>query len=97
MNINHDGYVGVLFAGLIITKDGPKVLEFNCRLGDPETQSIMPLLETDLLQIMDHCVNGTLESNHVKWSEKSSVTVVIASEGYPSNNWVYGSNGPTTN
>ena len=85
MNINHDGYVGVLFAGLIITKDGPKVLEFNCRLGDPETQSIMPLLETDLLQIMDHCVNGTLESNHVKWSDKSSVTVVIASEGYPGN------------
>ena len=83
MDLNYGGYVGVLFAGLIMTKEGPKVLEFNCRLGDPETQVILPLLETDLLNIMDHCVNGTLESDFVKWSAKSAVTVVMASAGYP--------------
>ncbi|MQG22663.1 MAG: phosphoribosylamine--glycine ligase [SAR202 cluster bacterium] len=83
MDSQYSGYVGVLFAGLIITKDGPKVLEFNCRLGDPETQVILPLLETDLLNVMQHCVNGTLESKFVRWSTKSSVTVVMASDGYP--------------
>lgn len=83
MDLNYGGYVGVLFAGLIMTKEGPKVLEFNCRLGDPETQVVLPLLETDLLNIMDHCVKGTLKSEFVKWSGESAVTVVMASSGYP--------------
>jgi len=83
MDVTHGGYIGVLFAGLMMTNSGPKVLEFNCRLGDPEAQVILPLLETDLLSIMNACVNGTLESIHVKWKSKSAVTVVMASGGYP--------------
>ena len=79
----HNEYIGVLFVGLMVTESGPKVLEFNCRLGDPETQTIMPLLEADILEMSMACIDGNLESVGVKWSDESCVTVVLASEGYP--------------
>ncbi|KAM3962620.1 trifunctional purine biosynthetic protein adenosine-3 Gart [Aphomia sociella] len=77
-------YVGILYAGMMITKSGPMTLEFNCRFGDPETQVLMTLLESDLYNIMKACVNGTLKQIQVTWNTKlSAVGVVIASKGYP--------------
>ena len=76
-------YKGVLYAGLMLTPDGPKTLEFNCRFGDPETQVILPLLETDLTRILLACVDGTLDSFEVEWSDEACATVVLASPGYP--------------
>jgi phosphoribosylamine--glycine ligase len=76
-------YVGVLYAGLMLTADGPRVLEFNCRFGDPETQAILPLLETDLLEIMLACVEGRLDQVDVRWRRGACATVVLASAGYP--------------
>jgi phosphoribosylamine--glycine ligase/phosphoribosylaminoimidazole synthetase len=76
-------FVGVLFAGLILTADGPKALEFNCRFGDPETQAVLPLLESDLLDVVEACVDGRLKGVDVKWRPESAACVVLASEGYP--------------
>lgn len=76
-------YVGVLYAGFMLTKDGPKVLEFNCRFGDPETQVLLPLLDSDLYEIMKACVEGRLEQNMVQWKNEFATTIVAASEGYP--------------
>jgi phosphoribosylamine--glycine ligase/phosphoribosylaminoimidazole synthetase len=76
-------YIGVLYAGLMLTKDGPKVLEFNARFGDPETQAILPLLETDLLEIFKACTRGELDGIKIRWAERSAVCVALASEGYP--------------
>lgn len=76
-------YTGVLYAGVMITDDGPKALEFNCRLGDPETQALLPRLETDLLDLMIACNNNTLNGREVTWTSEKAVCVVLASEGYP--------------
>ncbi|MCX6752171.1 MAG: phosphoribosylamine--glycine ligase [Candidatus Nomurabacteria bacterium] len=76
-------FVGVLYPGLILTKDGPKILEYNARFGDPETQTYMRLLETDLLDIFDACIDGTLKNLEIKWRPKSACTIVLASGGYP--------------
>jgi phosphoribosylamine--glycine ligase len=76
-------YVGVLYAGLMLTHSGPKVLEFNCRLGDPETQVILPLLESDLLDVMNACVDGRLSKCDVRWRSGAAAAVVAASGGYP--------------
>ncbi|KRT78434.1 hypothetical protein AMK59_6588, partial [Oryctes borbonicus] len=77
-------YIGVLYAGLMLTKDGPKVLEFNCRFGDPETQVILPLLESDLYSLMIACCNSSLDTTVLKWKANvSAVGVVMASRGYP--------------
>lgn len=76
-------YVGVLYGGLMLTSDGPKVLEFNCRFGDPETQVILPLLETDLLEILLACVEGRLDQVDVRWRPGACAMVVLASPGYP--------------
>ncbi|HLD92739.1 MAG TPA: phosphoribosylamine--glycine ligase [Anaerolineales bacterium] len=76
-------FVGVLYAGLILTSSGLRVLEFNCRFGDPETQAVLPLLETDLLEIAEACVDGKLKDLDVNWLNGASVCVVLASEGYP--------------
>lgn len=76
-------YIGVLYAGLILTQDGIKVLEFNARFGDPETQVILPLLKSDLLSIILSCTNQKLNMIEVKWSYGSAVCVVLASGGYP--------------
>lgn len=76
-------YVGCLYAGLMITDEGPKVVEFNARFGDPETQVVLPLLDSDLGEIMMACARGTLTSNMVKWKDSSAACVILASKGYP--------------
>ena len=76
-------YKGVLYAGLMLTANGPKVLEFNCRLGDPETQVILPLLKSDLLELVQAAMAGTLDQVTPVWSKGAAVTVVMASRGYP--------------
>uniref|UniRef100_A0A1B6E880 Trifunctional purine biosynthetic protein adenosine-3 n=1 Tax=Clastoptera arizonana TaxID=38151 RepID=A0A1B6E880_9HEMI len=77
-------FVGVLFAGLMMTKDGPKVLEYNCRFGDPETEVVLPLLKSDLYTVMTACCEGRLAETKLEWaSEISAVCVVMASRGYP--------------
>jgi phosphoribosylamine---glycine ligase len=76
-------FVGVLYAGLILTQDGPRVLEFNARFGDPETQVLLPLLESDLVEIMLACVEGRLTPDLVRWRDGAALGVVLAAEGYP--------------
>lgn len=76
-------YRGVIYFGLMVTEAGPKVLEINCRLGDPETQAVLPLLESDLYEIMLGCATGTLDDITVDWSPSASTTVVMASSSYP--------------
>lgn len=76
-------YKGILYIGFMVDNGNPYVLEFNCRFGDPETQVILPLLETDLVDIVEHTINGTLNEIDIKWSKKSAVCVVLASGGYP--------------
>ena len=76
-------YKGCLYAGLMITKDGPKVIEFNARFGDPETQVVLPLLESDLVDIMLACADGTLQDLDIRWSSGAAVCVVMAAGGYP--------------
>lgn len=74
---------GVLYAGVMVTRDGPKVLEFNARFGDPEAQALLPLLETDLSEVLWASCDGQLDSVRLRWSAHSAVCVVAASEGYP--------------
>lgn len=76
-------YLGVLYAGLMLTDDGPKVLEFNCRLGDPETQVILPLMESDLLEVVLACIERRLDASALHWIDGAAATVVAASGGYP--------------
>ena len=78
-------YRGVLYAGLMLTKDGPKVLEFNCRFGDPETQPQMMLLKSDLVKLMLACIKGRLKNEAIDFYSGYSVGVVMASGGYPGN------------
>lgn len=76
-------YRGVLYAGIMMTKDGPFVLEYNCRFGDPETEVILPRLRSDLLPVMVQVANGSLEAETLEWHDKACMTVVMASGGYP--------------
>lgn len=76
-------YVGVLFPGIMLTDSGPKVLEYNSRLGDPECQTYMRLLKTDLLEVIEACLDGKLNKLNVAWSGQTAVNVVLASDGYP--------------
>jgi phosphoribosylamine--glycine ligase len=76
-------YRGMLFPGLMITADGPKVLEFNCRFGDPETQVLLTRLESDLLDLLEATIDGRLAEVEARWSPQSAVCVVVASGGYP--------------
>ena len=76
-------YRGVLYAGLMLTADGPKVLEFNCRLGDPETQAILPRLKSDLAEVMMSAATGSLSAVSIEWTPSACVAVVLASGGYP--------------
>ena len=83
MNAEDRTFRGCLYFGLMLTPKGPKVIEYNCRFGDPETQVVLPLLESDLLTVMQACTNGTLAETEVKFSEKSACCVIMASGGYP--------------
>ena len=76
-------FKGCLYAGLMITSEGPKVVEFNCRFGDPETEAVLPLFDGDLVRVMLDCVHGTLSDEAVVWKKACAVDVVLASEGYP--------------
>ncbi|ADH60391.1 phosphoribosylamine/glycine ligase [Thermoanaerobacter mathranii subsp. mathranii str. A3] len=76
-------YKGVLYAGLMLTEEGPKVLEFNARFGDPETQVVLPLLKTDLIDIMEATIEGKLDKIQIEWENKKAVCVVAVSNGYP--------------
>ena len=76
-------FIGVLFAGMILTRDGPKTLEFNCRFGDPETQALLPLLDSDLLEIALACAEERLDACKITWKPGAAACVVAASEGYP--------------
>ena len=76
-------YRGVLFAGIMLTPDGPMCLEYNCRFGDPETEIVLPLLETDLVEVINACVDARLDQIDVVFSRRSAVTVVLAAHGYP--------------
>jgi phosphoribosylamine--glycine ligase len=83
--MNQEGrtFRGCLYFGLMITKDGPKVIEYNCRFGDPEAQVVLPLLDSDLLTIMQATTNGTLREDMVKWKDAAACCVIEASGGYP--------------
>jgi phosphoribosylamine--glycine ligase len=83
MNAEGRTFKGCLYFGLMITKDGPKVIEYNCRFGDPETQVVLPLLESDLLDIMMATRNGTLEETPVEFKNAHACCVIMASRGYP--------------
>jgi phosphoribosylamine--glycine ligase len=76
-------YQGIIYAGLMLCRDGPYVLEFNCRLGDPEAQAVLPLLAGDAVDLCDALAHGRLAPSHVRWREGSGVCIVLASEGYP--------------
>ena len=83
MNAEGRTFQGCLYFGLMLTPNGPKVIEYNCRFGDPETQVVLPLLESDLLDIMMHVADGTLADAEVKFSDKAACCVIMASKGYP--------------
>ena len=83
MNAEGRTFKGCLYFGLMITKDGPKVIEYNCRFGDPEAQVVLPLLETDLLTVMKAVTEERLSEVEVKWSDGSACCVIAASDGYP--------------
>ena len=76
-------YRGCLYAGLMIVNGEAKVVEFNCRFGDPETQVVLPLMENDLLELMNACADGSLSDKKISWSNQSAVCVILASGGYP--------------
>lgn len=83
MNAEGRTFKGCLYFGLMITKDGPKVIEYNCRFGDPETQVVLPLLESDLLTIMQATAAGTLSQTEVRFRSGAACCVILASKGYP--------------
>jgi phosphoribosylamine--glycine ligase len=74
---------GLLFPGIMLTADGPKVLEFNCRFGDPETQVLLPRLKNDLVDVLEAAIDGTLDRHALEFDQRAAVCVVIASGGYP--------------
>ena len=76
-------YRGLLYPGLMITDDGSRVLEFNCRFGDPETQALLPRMKSDLLPLLEATINGKIDNYEIEWDKRASVTVVLASAGYP--------------
>ncbi len=76
-------YRGLLYPGLMITADGPRVLEFNCRFGDPETQALLPRMKSDLVALLEATIDGKIGAHHIEWDQSASVTVVLASGGYP--------------
>jgi phosphoribosylamine--glycine ligase len=80
---DHLRFRGLIFPGLMLTKDGPRVLEFNCRFGDPETQVILPRLKSDIVDLFEATITGRLDTVTAEWDTRSAVCVVLASGGYP--------------
>lgn len=76
-------FVGILFVGLMLTQDGPKVLEYNARFGDPETQVVLPRMKTDIVDVFEACIDGKLDEIHLEFEDNAAVCVVLASDGYP--------------
>ena len=76
-------FKGVIFFGLMLTKKGPKVLEYNARFGDPETQVVLPRMKNDLVEVFEACIDGTLDRISLEFEDNAAVCVVLASEGYP--------------
>ncbi|MCR4788420.1 MAG: phosphoribosylamine--glycine ligase [Lachnospiraceae bacterium] len=76
-------FKGVIFFGLMLTKDGPKVLEYNCRFGDPEAQVVLPRMKNDIIDVMEACIDGTLDKIDLQFEDNAAVCVVLASDGYP--------------
>ena len=76
-------YKGILYAGLMLTKTGPQILEFNARFGDPETQPLMVRMDSDIIPIFEACIDGTLGHSSINWKKESSVCVVMVAAGYP--------------
>ena len=76
-------FVGIIFFGLMLTPDGPKVLEYNCRFGDPEAQVVIPRMKNDMIEVMEACVDGRLDEIELEFEDNAAVCVVLASEGYP--------------
>jgi len=76
-------YKGILYAGLMLTKYGPKTLEFNARFGDPETQPLLVRMESDIVPLFEACIDGTLDQHELQWKPEPSVCVVMAAKGYP--------------
>ncbi len=83
MNAEGRTFKGIIFFGLMLTKDGPKVLEYNARFGDPETQVVLPRMKNDIIDVMEACVDGNLDQIHLEFEDNAAVCVVLASEGYP--------------
>lgn len=83
--MNREGrqFKGIIFFGLMLTKDGPKVLEYNARFGDPEAQVVLPRMENDIIDVMNACIDGTLDQVELRFSDQAAVCVVLASKGYP--------------
>lgn len=76
-------FKGVIFFGLMLTPKGPKVLEYNARFGDPETQVVLPRLKNDIMDVIDACIDGTLDQIDLEFEDKAAVCVILASDGYP--------------
>src|SRR5438034_11644301 len=74
---------GLLYPGLMMASEGPRVLEFNCRFGDPETQALLPRMKSDLLPLLESTIDGKINACALDWDTRASVTVVLASAGYP--------------
>ena len=76
-------FKGIIFFGLMLTADGPKVLEYNARFGDPETQVVLPRMKNDLAEVFEACIDGTLDQVELEFEDNAAVCVVLASDGYP--------------
>ena len=76
-------FVGILFVGLMMTQDGPKVLEYNARFGDPEAQVVLPRMKNDIIDVMEACIDGKLDQVDLQFEDNAAVCVVLASDGYP--------------
>ena len=76
-------FKGIIFFGLMLTEDGPKVLEYNARFGDPETQVVLPRMKNDIVEVFEACIDGTLDQIQLEFEDNAAVCVVLASDGYP--------------
>ena len=76
-------FQGIIFFGLMLTEDGPKVLEYNARFGDPEAQVVLPRMKNDVIEVMEACIDGKLDQINLQFEDNAAVCVVLASEGYP--------------